>query len=471
MKFLIFFLITIFISILCNKKDSFKFILSNETNLIFTNITIGNSTYKFLVDTSTEFLILLNNNQFKNNETNSNLYNKNNLNKIEINNKYQILIEKSVFNISNISIAGIELTDFIYFIGEATTYKEEIKLLGIEGIIGFGMGKENFSTIEQFKTKKLISKKYFYIKYEKNVFTETNYKGKIKFNEKDYFSKSSSVNFNINKKLKYETISKSMSLDHKKITNDTYLILDTSLDKVILPENSFIQFFEDKLIDNKKFNCFYYNETKDKNYYSIRCKNFEIYEFLHNLKIELNERYLKFPYEKLFKTLKDNNDNSFCEDNFKQNECYELNIMTYENCNEIRLGQSFLKFFDINFLLDDKVEIFSKDYVIILNSQKVKIFLHLLVIASTNLLFLSIIYIILNKLNFFKRIKNIKDDILRINTIAGIGDNNSNDSFIQLVNNNEKKNLNNDINIKENYINDSIDNNNIGNNSFVINIH
>ena len=145
--------------------------------------------------------------------------------------------------------------------------------------------------------------------------------------------------------------------------------------------------------------------------------------------------------------------------------------MTYGNCNEIRLGQSILKFFDINFLLDDKVEIFSKDYVVIFFSQKVKIFLHLLVIASTNLLFLSIIYIILNKLNFFKRIKNIKDDILRINTIVGISDNNSNDSFIQLVNNNEKKNLNNDNNIKENNINDSIDNNNIGNNSFVINIH
>ena len=468
MKFLIFFLITIFISIICNKKDSFKFILTNETNLIFTNITIGNSTYKFLVDTSTEFLILLNNNQFKNNETNSNLYNKNNLNNIEINNKYKILIEKSVFNISNISIAGIELTDFIYFIGIATTYTEEIKLLGIEGIIGFGVGKDEFSTIEQFKTKKLISKKYFYIKYENNEFTDTIYKGTIKFNKKDYFSKSSSVNFNIKKKLKYETISKSMELDNKKITNDTYLILDTSLDKVILPENSFIQLFKDKLFDNDNFKCLYYIETKQNNY-TIRCKKFEIYDFPHSLKIEINERYLKFPYETLFKTLKDNN--SYCKKNFDENECFELNIMTYKNCNEIRLGQSILKFFYINFLLDDKVEIFSKDYVIIMNSQKVKIFLHLLVIASTNLLFLSIIYIILNKLNFFKRIKNIKDDILRINTIAGIGDNNSNDSFIQLVNNNEKKNLNNDINIKENYINDSIDNNNIGNNSFVINIH
>ena len=470
MKFLIFFLITIFISILCNKEVSFNFNLTNETNLIFTNITINNTTYKFLVDTSTEYLILLNNNQSKNNETNSNLYNKNNLNEIKINNKYKISIDKSDYNISNISIAGKKLTDFKYFIGKATTYTEEIKLLGIKGIIGFGIGKENFSTIEQFKTKKLISKNKFFIKYEKNIYTDTIYTGKLKFNEIEYFSKSSSVNFNINKKLKYETISKSMNLDHKKITNDTSLILDTSLDKVILPEDSFIQFFGDKLIDKKNFNCTYYYETEQNNY-TIRCEIFEIYNFPHNLKIELNEHYLKFPYENLFKIIKDNNNNPYCKKNFQKNECYELNIMTYGNCNEIRLGQSFLKFFYINFLLDDKVEIFSKDYVVIFFSQKVKIFLHLLVIASTNLLFLSIIYIILNKLNFFKRIKNIKDDILRINTIVGISDNNSNDSFIQLVNNNEKKNLNNDNNIKENNINDSIDNNNIGNNSFVINIH
>ena len=470
MKFLIFFLITIFISILCNKEVSFDFNLTNETNLIFTNITIDNSTYKFLFDTSTEYLILLNNNQSKNNETNSNLFKKNNLNVIDINNKYKILIDKSDLKKCNISIAGKKLTDFKYFIGKATTYKEEIKLLGIEGIIGFGIGKENFSTIEQFKTKKLISKKKFSIKYEKNIYTDTNHTGILKFNEIEYFSKSSSVNFHINKKLKYETISKSMNLAHKKITNDTSLILDTSLDKVVLPKDSFIQFFEDKLFDKKNFNCSYYYETEQKNY-TIRCEIFEIYKFPHNLKIELNEHYLKFPYEKLFKIIKDNNNNSYCKQNFQQNECYELNIMTYENCNEIRLGQSFLKFFYINFILDDKVEIFSKDYVIIFNSQKIKIFLHLLVIASTNLLFLSIIYIILNKLNFFKRIKNIKDDILRINTIVGISDNNSNDSFIQLVNNNEKNNLNNDNNIKENNINDSIDNNNIGNNSFVINIH
>ena len=217
MKFLIFFLITIFISILCNKEVSFNFNLTNETNLIFTNITINNTTYKFLVDTSTEYLILLNNNQSKNNETNSNLYNKNNLNEIKINNKYKISIDKSDYNISNISIAGKKLTDFKYFIGKATTYTEEIKLLGIKGIIGFGIGKENFSTIEQFKTKKLISKNKFFIKYEKNIYTDTIYTGKLKFNEIEYFSKSSSVNFNINKKLKYETISKSMNLDHKKI--------------------------------------------------------------------------------------------------------------------------------------------------------------------------------------------------------------------------------------------------------------
>ena len=468
MKFLIFFLITLFISILCDKDVSFNFNFTNESNLIFTNITINNSFYKFLVDTSTDYLILLNNNQLKNNETNSNLYKEYNLNTI-VNDKYKILIDKNDLIFSNVIIAGIKLTNFAYFIGKATTYTEEIKLLGIEGIIGFGVGKENFSLIEQFKTKKLISKKYFYIKCEKDKYIDSIYKGILKFNEKEYFSKSSSVNFNINKKLKYETISKSMDLDNIKITNDTYLIIDTSLDKFILPEYCFLRFFEDKLINNENFNCLFYYETENNNY-TIRCKNIDIYKFPYNLKIELNEHYLKFPYENLFKTIKDNNNNlylkndNFCEKNFKQKECFELNIMTYKDCSEIRLGQSFLKNFDINFLLDDKIEIFSKDYVIIFLSTKIKIFLHLLVIALINILFLSIIYIILNKLNYLNRIKTIEDDILRINSIASIAvniDNNSNDSFIQLVKNNN--------NNKDNNNNDSIDNNNIESNSYVSN--
>ena len=132
MKFLIFFLITLFISILCDKDVSFNFNFTNESNLIFTNITINNSFYKFLVDTSSDYLILLNNNQLKNNETNSNLYKEYNLNTI-VNDKYKILIDKNDLIFSNVIIAGIKLTNFAYFIGKATTYTEEIKLLGIEG--------------------------------------------------------------------------------------------------------------------------------------------------------------------------------------------------------------------------------------------------------------------------------------------------------------------------------------------------
>jgi len=243
------------------------------------------------------------------------------------------------------------------------------------------------------------------------------------------------------------------------------------LDKIILPEKIFLNLFEDTLIKNNAFNCSICNET-DHNY-TIRCNKFHINKFPHNLYIELKQHYLKFPFYELFKIIKDNNksfsnNSQYCD---KENECYELNVMTYEDSKEIRLGQSFLKNFFINFLIDN-IEIYSKENVINLNSKKNEILLHLLIIASINILILTIIYIIFKKLNYFKRIKKpdeIKNEInnesFAIDKIIENNNNDSNDSFIQLSEKQLKTNL-----FQIENINDSTLDNNNENNSFSIKI-
>ena len=75
--------------------------------------------------------------------------------------------------------------------------------------------------------------------------------------------------------------------------------MDTSLDKIILPEENFHRLFDDILINNKDFDCSICDETGHKNY-TIRCKKFEINKFPHNLYIELKQHYLIFPFYELF---------------------------------------------------------------------------------------------------------------------------------------------------------------------------
>ena len=465
MKYLIFFLNTIYISkIICNKEVFFNFNLSNTSNLIFTNVTIDNIIYNFLIDTSTDYLILFNN-SIKKNKISSNLYNNKSLSKLEINNKYKIEINKDSPKKSNISIAHINIREFYYYIGIPTTYTEEIKLLNINGIIGLGVDNDLIYKIKD----NYLSNIYFSIEYEDNpLYKKT--KGIVHFGKKISFSKSSSVNFNIYNNIKWESISKSLFLgDYNKnkkintITQENYLILDTSLDKIILPEENFHRLFDDILINNKDFDCSICDETGHKNY-TIRCKKFEINKFPHNLYIELKQHYLIFPFYELFILKNSNNtfsdDEQFCNNKFNEIEYFEFNVMTYNDCNEIRLGQSFLKNFFINFL-DDNIEIYSKDYIINLNSKKFDILLYLLVIAAINILILIIIYIILKKLNYFKRIKKsdeIREEINNENLGIIIDNNNidSNDSFIQLSENQLKNNV-----VQLENINDStLDNNN-----------
>ena len=207
MKFLYFFLNIIYISkIICIKDIFFSFNLSDSSNLIFTNITIDKKVYKFLIDTSTDYLILFNISK-KKKKTNSNLYKNKITNKSTINNKYKIEIDENDPQISNITIGNIELSEFIYYIGEATTYIEEINLLNISGIIGLGVGNELIYKIKD----KYSSNIYFSIEYEDNPLYKK-YKGIFHFGKKLSFSKSSTVNFNIYNNKEWESTSKSLFL-------------------------------------------------------------------------------------------------------------------------------------------------------------------------------------------------------------------------------------------------------------------